>query len=136
MQMCRLALFLALNLRLVIPARSVPSIARDWDEQILAAIRIDTPHPPVQARNLFSFSVCMYDAWAAYDTVAVGYVYRGKHAAGEVAAARRLGARPPGDGHRHLRRRPRPVGLEALATARDHQRRGPEWISARTDSKI
>src|SRR5258708_29288658 len=65
------------------------SIARVWDEQILSAIRIDTPHPPVQARNLFSLSACMYDAWAAYDTQAVGFVYRGKHTADDVAAARR-----------------------------------------------
>src|SRR2546426_9664024 len=73
----------------ITPASADQSIARVWDEQILAAIRIDTPHPPVQARNLFSLSVCMYDGWAAYDPVAVGYVYRGKHAAGDVAAARR-----------------------------------------------
>src|ERR1041384_6860512 len=64
------------------------SIARVWDEEILSAIRIDTPHPPVQARNLFHLSVAMYDAWAAYDTVAVGYLYRGKHTAADVAAAR------------------------------------------------
>lgn len=70
-------------------AASPPSIARDWDEQILAAIRIDTPHPPAQARNLFSLSVCMYDAWAAYDNVAVGYVYHSKHTAADAAAARR-----------------------------------------------
>jgi hypothetical protein len=30
----------------------------------------------------------MYDAWAAYDPVAVGYVYRGKHTAPDIAAAR------------------------------------------------
>jgi hypothetical protein len=66
------------------------SIARDWNERILQAIRNDTPHPPAQARNLFSLSICMYDAWAAYDTNgAVGYLYRGKHAAQNVAAARR-----------------------------------------------
>src|SRR4051794_13413162 len=65
------------------------SIARIWDERALAAIRVDTPHPPAQARNLFSLSVCMYDAWAAYDTNgAVGYVYRNKHTAADVAAAR------------------------------------------------
>ena len=69
-------------------SQAAPSIARVWDEEILAAIRIDTPHPPVQARNLFSLSVCMYDVWAAYDPVAVGYVYRGKHSAGDVAVAR------------------------------------------------
>jgi len=31
----------------------------------------------------------MYDAWAAYDTKAVGFIYRGKHTAADVAAARR-----------------------------------------------
>src|SRR5438094_10419154 len=65
------------------------SVARVWDERALSAIRIDTPHPPAQARNLFSLSVCMYDAWAAYDTNgAVGYVYRGKHTATNLLAAR------------------------------------------------
>ena len=66
------------------------SVARVWNERALAAIRVDTPHPPAQARNLFSLSVCMYDAWAAYDTNgSVGYVYRGKHTVADVAAARR-----------------------------------------------
>ncbi len=66
------------------------SVARVWNERALASIRVDTPHPPAQARNLFSLSVCMYDAWAAYDTNgAVGYVYRGKHTATDIAAARR-----------------------------------------------
>src|SRR5688572_17036199 len=68
------------------------SVARIWDEQMLSSIRIDTPHPPVQARNLFHLSVVMYDAWAAYDPVATGYVYRQKHlglSAAAVAEARR-----------------------------------------------
>lgn len=65
------------------------SIARNWNERALEGIRMDTPHPPGQARNLFSFSVCMYDAWAAYDATAVGFVYRAKHTASDVAAARR-----------------------------------------------
>jgi hypothetical protein len=30
----------------------------------------------------------MYDAWAAYDTNAVGFIYHGKHTAADVAAAR------------------------------------------------
>src|SRR6266849_9826187 len=65
------------------------SVARVWNERALAAIRVDTPHPPGQARNYFSFSVCMYDAWAAYDTNgAVGYIYHGKHTAADVAIAR------------------------------------------------
>ena len=64
------------------------SIARVWNEHALAAIRADTPHPPAQARNYFSLSVCMYDAWAAYDPTAVGYVYRAKHTAANIASAR------------------------------------------------
>jgi hypothetical protein len=65
------------------------SIARVWDEEILSAIRMDTPNPPVQARNLFHLSVCMYDAWAAYDAVASGYIYHRKVVDFDVAAARR-----------------------------------------------
>ena len=69
------------------PGQSSP--AREWNQQILQNIRNDSPNPPVHARNLFHLSVCMYDAWAAYDPVAVGYLYRGKAAAADVAAARR-----------------------------------------------
>lgn len=68
---------------------STNSIARFWNEQILTAIRGDTPHPPVHARNLFHLSVCMYDAWAVYDGTAVGYLFREKHASSDVPAARR-----------------------------------------------
>src|SRR6266851_8367225 len=64
-------------------------VARVWNERAIAAIRVDTPHPPAQARNLFSLSVCMYDAWAAYDTNgAVGYIYRGKFASTNLVADR------------------------------------------------
>ena len=89
--LARLALLLLLTCATSIHlhAAASNSIARVWNERALAAIRADTPHPPAQARNLFSFSVCMYDAWAAYDPVAVGYVYRGKHTAPDIAAARR-----------------------------------------------
>jgi hypothetical protein len=65
------------------------SVARIWDEEMLSAIRIDLPNPPVHARNLFHVSVAMYDAWAAYDPVAVGYLYRGKQSATNLSAARR-----------------------------------------------
>lgn len=46
------------------------SVARQWDEETLAAIRVDLPRPPVHARNLFLASVAMWDAWAAYDSTA------------------------------------------------------------------
>lgn len=81
-----LALLLAAS---AMPLPAAQSIARDWNEQILNAIRNDTPHPPAQARNLFSLSVCMYDAWAAYSNGPVGFAYRGKHTAPDLAAARR-----------------------------------------------
>ena len=70
------------------PAPAAESIARVWDEQILSGIRIDKPNPPVNARNLFHLSVAMYDAWAAYDPVAVGYLFHEKHTAADVAVAR------------------------------------------------
>jgi len=42
------------------------TIARQWDETLLEAIRLDTPRPTVHARNLFHLSAVMYDAWLAY----------------------------------------------------------------------
>lgn len=51
-----------------------PSVARQWDEAILDAIRIDLPRPPVHARNLWHFSIAMYDAWAVYDATTKGYL--------------------------------------------------------------
>jgi hypothetical protein len=64
------------------------SVARLWDEAILDAIRRDTPRPPVHARNLFHMSVAMYDAWAAYDTTAKGYIVEEHHTAPDIEAAR------------------------------------------------
>src|SRR5205085_11813615 len=85
----QLLLFFACSFSVITRPSAVQSTARIWDERALAAIRVDTPHPPAQARNYFSLSVCMYDAWAAYDTNgAVGYVYRGKHTAADLTAAR------------------------------------------------
>jgi hypothetical protein len=72
------------------PAAEHPewSVARRWDEALLEAIRRALPNPPVHARNLFHTSVAMWDAWAAYDRIASGYVVKEKHSAGNVAAAR------------------------------------------------
>ena len=44
--------------------------------------------PPVHARNLFHTSVAMWDAWAAYDPTASGYLVKEKHTASDPAAAR------------------------------------------------
>ena len=43
------------------------SIARQWNEALLGAIRVDFARPTVHARNLFHTSMAMYDAWAVYD---------------------------------------------------------------------
>src|SRR3989441_11975203 len=52
------------------------SVARRWDEALLGAIRRSLPNPPVHARNLFHVSVAMWDAWAAYDPTASGYLFK------------------------------------------------------------
>ena len=43
------------------------TVARQWNEDLLEAIRGDFARPTVHARNLFHFSVACYDAFAAYD---------------------------------------------------------------------
>ncbi len=93
----RVALVVGLSLVVAATAASArqnrpqpgPSVARLWNEQLLAAIRIDIPKPPAHARNLFHLSIAMWDAWAAYDPAALGYLLREKHAARDVQAARR-----------------------------------------------
>jgi len=51
----------------VVAAGKLGSVARRWNEQALAAIRLDLPRPTVHARNLFHVSAAMWDAWAGYD---------------------------------------------------------------------
>src|SRR5436190_5215379 len=65
------------------------TVARIWDEQLLHAISIDTARPTVHARNLFSLSTAMYDAWADYDATAQQYDHREKVTAVDVDAARK-----------------------------------------------
>lgn len=64
------------------------SVARRWDEGLLDAIRRALPNPPVHARNLFHVSVAMWDAWAAYDPTASGYLFKEKLQAADVTGAR------------------------------------------------
>ena len=44
------------------------TVVRQWNEDLLEAIRGDFARPTVHARNLFHFSVACYDAFAAYDS--------------------------------------------------------------------
>lgn len=50
------------------------SVARRWNEVLVMAIRQDLARPPVQARNLYHFSLATYEAWAAYDPKADNYL--------------------------------------------------------------
>lgn len=72
----------------VIDAAKDKSVARQWDEQILASIRRDLPRPPVHARTLFHMSAAMWDAWASYDSTADGVFTTEKNTATDVALAR------------------------------------------------
>lgn len=50
------------------------SIVSDWNEIALVEVRAARLGPPVVARALAIVHTCIYDAWAAYDPVAVGTV--------------------------------------------------------------
>lgn len=62
----------------VVSAAKDKSIARRWNEQILASIRRDLPRPTVHARNLYHLSAAMWDAWATYETTPKGVFVREK----------------------------------------------------------
>ena len=57
---------------LVIPP--TPLIAQEWNQLTREAIAVSTPRPTVHSRNLFHVSLAAYEAWAAYDPRAVGYL--------------------------------------------------------------
>ncbi len=64
------------------------TVARQWDDALLNAIRIDFPAPTVHSRNLYHTSAAMYDAWSAFDNTAAGVFFHEKHSVGNVATAR------------------------------------------------
>ncbi|NQX76556.1 T9SS type A sorting domain-containing protein [Gilvibacter sp.] len=49
------------------------SIAREWNEEVLNAIRNDFARPTVHARNLWHTSAAMYDVWAVFNPEADTY---------------------------------------------------------------
>ncbi|MFT4533516.1 MAG: hypothetical protein ACJA1A_001067 [Saprospiraceae bacterium] len=53
--------------------RAQHSVARQWNEQVLGAIRYDFARPTAHARNLFHISAAMYDSWSAYEPTADTY---------------------------------------------------------------
>jgi hypothetical protein len=51
---------------------STGSVVAQWNQAALQAVLDTHPGPPICARELAIVNTCMYDAWAAYDPVAVG----------------------------------------------------------------
>ena len=49
------------------------SLARQWNDIVLEAIRNDFARPTVHARNLWHTSIAMYDSWALLDSIAEPY---------------------------------------------------------------
>lgn len=72
-------LFLFFSIFTIITSFAQQSVARDWNEQLLNAIRKDVARPTSHARNLFHSSIVMYDAWAIFNeeaqTVLLGKQY-------------------------------------------------------------
>ncbi|MBT8401940.1 MAG: hypothetical protein KJO98_15805, partial [Rhodothermia bacterium] len=49
------------------PVSGQHTVARQWNDMLLEAIRRDFARPTVHARNLFHASVAAYDLWAVFD---------------------------------------------------------------------
>ncbi|NRA92334.1 MAG: T9SS type A sorting domain-containing protein [Psychroserpens sp.] len=84
LSMKKITLLLLLVLVSYAPTQA-QSVAREWNEVLLDAIRSDFARPTVHARNLFHSSVVMYDAWAVFDsqseTVFLGKNFNGYNCA-------------------------------------------------------
>ena len=70
------------------------SVARQWNEALLDAIRTDFARPTVHARNLYHSALAMYDSWAVFDSIAET-VFLGKTANG--FSCKFEGIAPPDD---------------------------------------
>jgi len=64
------------------------SVAREWNEELLSAIRSDQARPTVHARNLYHISAAMWDAWATYDVKVDGVFYQTKNINANIEQAR------------------------------------------------
>ena len=54
------------------PVTPQPKVVVMWNQAALAAVRMVKPGPPMVARSMAIIHTAMYDAWAAYDAVALG----------------------------------------------------------------
>lgn len=79
--MKKITLLLVAFFTIISSANAQHSVAREWNEVLLNAVRSDFARPTVHARNLFHSSVAMYDAWAIFnsqaETVFLGQNFNG-----------------------------------------------------------
>jgi hypothetical protein len=61
-----------------------PKVVVLWNTAALAAVRDAKPGPPMVARSLAVIHTAIYDAWAAYDAVAIGTRLRGALSGGRT----------------------------------------------------
>ncbi len=88
MNMPRNLLSLALlTLSVCASAAAQESVARRWCDITIESIRNDFARPPVHARNLHHISAAMYDAWALYEQLAVGFLVDGDYLVPDPQAA-------------------------------------------------
>ena len=87
---CVLVLVIGLFGSLSLPAfaQQEKSIARQWNDLLLASIRLDEARPTVHARNLFHISAAMWDAWAAFDNQAKAVFHSEKMLSSDIVLAR------------------------------------------------
>ena len=89
--------FLALAMMVAMPAAAQTTVAHQWNEQLLEAIRNDFARPTVHARNLYHSSILMYDCWAAYDSTQSETVFLGKTYDGFLCAFEQDSLEVPSD---------------------------------------
>ncbi len=71
----KISLYVAIFLCIfqVTPSYGQHTIAREWNEELLEAIRGDLARPTVHARNLWHTSAMMYDIWTIFNDEAKPY---------------------------------------------------------------
>lgn len=70
----RLYFLICLHVLGAVAPAAASSVALQWNQEALAAIRLTIPDPPAHARNLFHLALACYDSWAAFDETAIGYL--------------------------------------------------------------
>ena len=68
--MKKITFLLIVSFSIIFSSNAQQSVAREWNEVLLDAVRSDFARPTIHARNLFHSSIVMYDAWAIFNSQA------------------------------------------------------------------